>query len=70
MVEEVPFDASGRFILPTFFRAKAQLTELAFFFGAGNTFEIWNPNLLIDTPGIDEETKDVAAFLMAERGVR
>lgn len=70
LVEEVPFDASGRFILPTFFRAKAQLTELAFFFGTGNIFEIWNPNLLIDTPGIDEETKDVAAFLMAERGVR
>ena len=70
LVEEVPYDTSGRFILPAFFRAKAQLTDLAFFYGTGSTFEIWSPTVLIDTPGIDEETKEVAAFLMAERGVR
>lgn len=66
----MPYDASGRFILPAFFRNKAQLDDLAFFFGTGNTFEIWNPRLLVDTAGVDEETKDVAAFLMAEKGVR
>jgi MraZ protein len=68
LVEEVPYDASGRFILPAFFRKKAGLADLAFFFGTGNIFEIWNPRLLISTPGIDEEMKEIAQFLMEERG--
>jgi MraZ protein len=64
----VPYDASGRFILPSFFSKKAELADLAFFFGTGNSFEIWNPRLLISTPGIDEEMKEIAQFLMGERG--
>jgi MraZ protein len=68
LVEEVPYDASGRFILPEFFRRKAQLKDSAFFFGTANTFEIWNPRLLLETPGIDEEMKEIASFLVAQRG--
>jgi MraZ protein len=66
--EELPYDSSGRFILPAFYRKKAQLDDLALFIGAGNTFEIWNPRLLLDTPAIDDATKEVAAFLLDERG--
>jgi MraZ protein len=70
LVEEVPYDASGRFILPAFFRKKAALDDLGFFFGTGNNFEIWNPRLLISTPGVDQEMKEIAAFLMDERGAK
>jgi MraZ protein len=68
LVEEVPYDSSGRFILPSFFRARAQLDDLGFFFGTGNAFEIWNPRILIETPGVDSEMKDIARFLIEERG--
>ncbi len=68
LVEEVPYDSSGRFILPSFFRQRAQLTDQGFFFGTGNTFEIWNPRLLVETPGVDPEMKEIATFLMNERG--
>jgi MraZ protein len=68
LVEEVPYDSSGRFILPSFFRKKAQLDDLAFFFGTANTFEIWNPRILIETPGVDVEMKEIANFLVDERG--
>jgi MraZ protein len=68
LVEDVPFDASGRFILPPFFRSKGQLDDLAFFYATGDNFEIWNPKVLIETPGIDEETKEIVAFHLSARG--
>ncbi len=66
--EDVSYDSSGRFILPSFHRRKAGLTDWALFIGTGNTFEIWSPQMLLDAPGIDPATKEVAQFLMAERG--
>lgn len=66
--DSVPFDASGRFILPPFLRMKARLEDLAFFIGAGNTFEIWNPNVLLETPGIDATLKEMVAWHLSERG--
>lgn len=67
-VEELPFDASGRFILPAFHRAKAKLGDLAFFMGVGDTFEIWDPQTLMAAPGIDQDIKDMLAFDLAQRG--
>jgi MraZ protein len=66
-VEPVPYDASGRFILPAFLRAKAELEDAAFFYGAGDTFEIWSPAVLAKAEGVDEEMKEVCAWLMAQR---
>jgi len=51
ITEEIPFDASGRFILPSFFRDEAGLAEWAFFIGKGDHFEIWNPQRLLDGSG-------------------
>ena len=65
--DEVPFDASGRFILPPFLRKKGELTDLAFFWGAGDTVEIWNPRTLADA-NADAAKKERCAWLMAERG--
>lgn len=69
LTEDVPFDASGRFIMPAQLRKRAQIEDLAFFMGTGDTFEIWNPKLLIETPGIDEELKEVVSDLLSGRGV-
>jgi MraZ protein len=67
--EDLPFDASGRFILPSFYRVAAQLTDLAFFVGTGQRFEIWNPQTFIATPAIPEMLKKMAAYELAQRGV-
>ena len=65
--DELPFDASGRFILPAYYRARAGLDDLAFFVGLGDWFEIWNPKRLIETPGIPETIRDKAAFELEMR---
>lgn len=66
--EELPFDASGRFILPAFYRDAAQLTDLAFFVGTGERFEIWNPQAFIAADGVPEPLKKMAAFELTQRG--
>lgn len=68
LVEDVPFDASGRFILPPMLRDRAQLTDLALFLGAGDTFEVWNPRVLIESEAMDAEIKEVARWLLSSRG--
>lgn len=68
LVEDVPFDASGRFILPPMLRARAELDDLALFIGTGDTFEIWNPRTLIEAPQVDAEIKNAARWLLDIRG--
>lgn len=70
LAEELPFDASGRFILPPFLRQKARLDDLAFFFGWADYFEIWNPRVLLETPDVDPEMKEVAEYLIATRDAK
>ena len=41
--EEVPYDSSGRIVLPPMMRRKGGIEDLALFLGAGETFQIWNP---------------------------
>lgn len=67
--EELPFDASGRFILPAFYRDVAKLGDLAFFVGTGERFEIWNPHSLIAADGVPETLKKMATYALAQRGV-
>ena len=43
---EVPFDDSGRFILPDFMVGLAGLDDQLFFQGGGQFFTIWNPEKL------------------------
>ena len=67
LVEDVSFDSSGRFILPPFMRMKAKLTDLAFFLGVGDTFEIWNPHVLLETPTVAADTKEIVQYLLEQR---
>jgi len=66
VTEEVPYDTSGRIVLPAMMRRKGQIEELALFIGVGGTFEIWNPQLAL-TSG-DADLAELAAFRLEERG--
>jgi MraZ protein len=68
--EEVPYDTSGRIVLPPMMRRKGQIEELALFLGAGETFQVWNPKLFLAEPKIPEDMKDIARFRLEERGVK
>jgi MraZ protein len=65
--EEVPYDSSGRILMPPMMRRKGQIDELVLFLGAGETFQIWNPDLLLDDPRIPEDLKDIARYRLEER---
>ena len=67
--EEVPYDSSGRMVFPPMMRRKGQIGEVALFLGTGETFQIWNPQLLLDDPRIPDDLKDIAQFRLEERGV-
>ena len=66
--EEVPYDSSGRIVLPLMMRRKGGIEDLALFLGAGETFQIWNPQLLLDDARIPDDLKDIARFRIDERG--
>jgi MraZ protein len=66
-VEQAPFDPSGRFILPDFFRAEAQIADRAFFIGAGPTFNIWAPSLLMASDSVPDRVRRRCAHLMADK---
>ena len=67
--EEVPYDSSGRIVLPTMMRKKGGIADLALFIGVGETFQIWNPTAFLEDPRIPEDMKDIARFRIEERGV-
>jgi MraZ protein len=54
--------------LPPMMRRKGQFADLALFLGTGETFQIWNPQLLLDDARIPEDLKDIARFRLEERG--
>ena len=65
--EEVPYDSSGRILMPPMMRRKGEIGDLALFLGTGETFQIWNPQLLLDEPRIPDDLKDIARFRLEER---
>lgn len=68
MVEDAPFDASGRLVIPPVMRKLGQLEDLAFFSGFGHVIEIWNPHILIETPGTAPEFVEMVKWLLEEKG--
>jgi MraZ protein len=68
--EEVPYDSSGRIVLPPMMRGKGEIKNLALFLGAGETFQIWNPEAFLAEPRIPDDMKDIARFRLEERGVK
>jgi MraZ protein len=68
-VEPVPFDTSGRFILSPKMRHRGGLTDLAYFYGLGDFFLIWNPHTLIADPNVDDGVKEDARWALKEKGL-
>jgi transcriptional regulator MraZ len=68
MADDVPYDPSGRIILPSFTRDKARIKDLALFAGVGPNVEIWNPHVALEEG--DEDIKEVAAYLLNEKGLK
>src|SRR5258708_10685264 len=65
--EEVPYDSSGRILMPPMMRRKGEVRDLALFLGTGETFPLWNPELLLKDPRIPQDLKDIARFRLYER---
>ncbi len=53
MIEEVSFDASGRFTFPPLLRKLANIDDQAVFLGSMKTITIWNPEIFLQQ---DEKT--------------
>ena len=47
-------------------RKRGQIEDLALFVGTGGTFEIWNPQLALQSE--DDGLRELAAELLEERG--
>lgn len=67
-IEPVPFDASGRFIMPSFPRKYAGIGKYAFFYGLGSHFEIWDPATLLKSPRATGLMKSMVEHYLEERG--
>ena len=67
--EEVPYDSSGRIVLPPMMRKKGGIEDLALYLGTGETFQIWNPRLFLADKNIPEDLKDIARYRLEERGL-
>lgn len=71
VVERAPFDASGRFVIPPFFRQKAKIGRWAFFAGSGETFDVWAPEeLLASTDPEMAELRELCEFCLQQKGAK
>lgn len=62
----VPFDDSGRFVLPERYFKLGGLTTRAFFQGGGKAFTIWNPDELAAMGEGWEDAQEACAELSAQ----
>ena len=67
MTEEVPYDTSGRIILPPMMRRKGRIEDLALFVGVGGIVEIWNPRVALAEG--DRDLREIAAWRLEEKGL-
>jgi MraZ protein len=63
---KVPFDDSGRFVLPERYFKLGALTTSAFFQGGGKSFTIWNPEELAKMGEGWEDAQEACAELAAQ----
>ena len=67
--ESVPFDGSGRFIMPGFPRFHAGIGQHAFFWGTFDYIEIWDPKTLVETPGLPAKMVSACRYHCQEKGI-
>lgn len=62
----VPFDDSGRFVLPDHLRTLGKIDDALFFQGGGRSFTIWNPAELMKMSDEWAAAKGACAQFLAE----
>ncbi len=67
MTEDVPYDPSGRIVLPPMMRRKGKIEDLALFVGIGGVVEVWNPRIALKEGGSD--LREIAAYRLEEKGI-
>ncbi len=67
--EAVPFDGSGRFIMPGFPRDYARIAENAFFWGTFDWIDIWDPKTLLDAVGVDDAMQAACRYHCKTKGI-
>lgn len=67
--ESVPFDGSGRFIMPGSSRDYANIEENAFFYGTFDWIEIWDPKTLLDATGVDDAMQAACRYHCRTKGI-
>lgn len=66
--EPVPYDDAGRIIMPAAMRELGEIERLTLFLAAGDYFELWNPTLFLEQPGLDRRMVRLVERLVAARG--
>lgn len=67
---ELPFDDSGRFVMPPFLRELANVEDGLFFLGGGRFFTIWTPEELYQMGDDWAAAKAACKALVAEAGAK
>lgn len=67
-LQELSFDASGRFVLPPMLQAIGGLKDNVIFHGIGKTFCLWAPQALMDTTDDVPVDKRLVEFHLSELG--
>ena len=64
--EQVPFDDSGRFVMPEYLRDLGMACEGLFYQGAGDFFMVWDPEVLLRQGPAYRAAQAACRKLMAE----
>lgn len=67
--EAVPFDGSGRFIMPGYPRFHANIGPHAFFWGTFDLIEIWDPRTAAERPGLSSRMVSALRYHCQEKGI-
>lgn len=67
--EPVPFDGSGRCVVPDAWRFHANIDGFAFFWGSLDWIEIWDPRTLMEAKGVDPLVQSMCRFHCKQKGV-
>src|SRR3546814_4567733 len=65
--EQLGYDDNGRIVLSRMIKALGELDRLDFFIAAGDTFAIWNPNVLLQVKGDSDPRRARSVRARTER---
>ncbi|WCT74025.1 division/cell wall cluster transcriptional repressor MraZ [Sphingomonas naphthae] len=65
----VAFDGAGRMVLPQSLRGLMGIGDLAFFIGAGQTFQIWDPKTFLAEQADNVRACRMLKYMLGEKGI-